>query len=92
MFILGCSFSFSLVFLGSSSIAMIRECSLLSSPAVIKFLQKVDFPLPVSPRTRMFDPEGIPPFKLLSNSAIPVLHDVVSRETFKVFVVDFCFA
>lgn len=57
------SSNFSLVFFGSSSMAMISDFSLLFSPFVIKFLQKEDFPVPVSPTTKMLDPSGKPPFR-----------------------------
>ena len=75
------SSNFNLVFLGSSSIAMMRDCSLFKRPFVIKFLQNEDLPVPVSPTTRMFDPAGNPPFKLLSSSWLPVDAIFVSRET-----------
>ena len=86
VFMLGFSSSFSLVFFGSSSMAMISDFSLLFSPFVIKFLQKEDLPVPVSPTTKMLDPSGKPPFKFLSNSLLPVGQIFVSRETILVLL------
>ena len=70
-----------LVFLGSSSTAMKMAFSLLFRPVDMNFLENDDFPVPVSPTMSIFDPLGIPPPRFVSNSLLPVLQTLVSRET-----------
>ena len=61
------------ILVGSSSTATHKHLSPDFRPCSINCLAKLDFPFPMLPVTRMFEPFGSPPNKFLSKASMPVL-------------------